>query len=257
MLDKIGYIEIRVVGKRGNIEISPENYDIKDIIAVLQNAENLLFPGSKKERPQISYEIKNGSVRHLLKTALQAVIGFNAILFSVQDNDYSIDFLESPTAKALEFFQESAKKQGVEYIISTSIENSSVIHIDKDTTLARSEDIWVDAEFYFYGTVQDAGGKSEANVHLDTRDFGLLKISADKKMLGEYEANPLYKDYGLRTIGKQNLNTGEIDKSTLKLLEIIDYERRDNEDYLSGLIKKASSTWVGVNDADDWLGQLR
>lgn len=257
MLDKIGYIEIRVVGKRGNIEISPENYDIKDIIAVLQNAENLLFPGSKKERPQISYEIKNGSVRHLLKTALQAVIGFNAILFSVQDNDYSIDFLESPTAKALEFFQESAKKQGVEYIISTSIENSSVIHIDKDTTLARSEDIWVDAEFYFYVTVQDAGGKSEANVHLDTRDFGLLKISADKKMLGEYEANPLYKDYGLRAIGKQNLNTGEIDKSTLKLLEIIDYERRDNEDYLSGLIKKASSTWVGVNDADDWLGQLR
>lgn len=83
MVDKVGYIEIRVIGKRGNLDISPENYDIKDIIAVLQNAENLLFPGSKKERPQISYEIKEGSVRHLLKTALQAVIGFNAILLSV------------------------------------------------------------------------------------------------------------------------------------------------------------------------------
>lgn len=76
-------------------------------------------------------------------------------------------------------------------------------------------------------------------------------------MLGEYEANPLYKDYGLRAIGKQNLNTGEIDKSSLMLLEIIDYERRDNEDYLTRLIKKASATWVGVTDADDWLSQLR
>lgn len=257
MMDKTGYIEIRVFGRRGNLEILPENYDIKDIIAVLQNAENLLFPGSKKERPQISYEIKEGSVRHLLKTALQAVIGFNAILLSVQENGYSIDFLESPTAKAFEFFQESAKKQGVEFQISTSIENSSEIRINKDTSLIRSEDLWVDAEFYFYGTVQDAGGKSVANVHLDTKEFGLLKIAADKRMLGAYESNPLYKDYGLRAVGKQNLHTGEIDRSSLELLEIIDYERRENDDYLTRLIKKASSSWAGVKDADEWLSRLR
>ncbi len=257
MIPKTGYIEIRVIGRRGNVDISPENYDIKDIIAVLHNAENLLFPGSKKERPQISYEIKEGSVRHLLKTALQAVIGFNAILLSVHESGYSIDFLETPTAKALEFFQESAKKQDIEFQISTSIENSSEIRINKDTSLIRSEDLWVEAEFYFYGTVQDAGGKSEANIHLDTKEFGLLKIAAEKRMLGEYESNPLYKDYGLRAIGKQNLNTGEIDRSSLKLLEIIDYERRDNEDYLTRLIKKASFSWEGVKDADEWLSQLR
>ncbi len=257
MLEKTGYIEIRVVGRRGNIEISPENYDIREIILVLQYAENLLYPGSKKERPQISYEIKDGSVRHVLRTALQAVIGFNAILLSVQENGYSIDFLESPTAKALEFFQETAKKVGVTFEITTSVENSSSISIDKDTKLVRSEEVWVDAEFYFYGTVQDAGGKSEANVHLDTREFGLLKVTADKKMLGEYEANPLYKDYGLRATGKQNLHTGEIDKTTLKLLEIIDYGRRDSDDYLSRLIKKATENWKGVRDADEWLSELR
>lgn len=256
-MERTGYIEIKVVGKRGNIEISPDNYDINEILAVLQHAENLLFPVSKKERPTISYEIHEGSVRHVLKTALQAVIGFNAILLSVQDNNYSIDFLETQTAKAFEFFQESAKKQGVKFEISTSLENTCRLSVDKDTVFIRSEEVWVDAEFYFYGTVQDAGGKSEANIHLDTREYGLLKITANKKMLGEYESNPLYKPYGIRASGKQNSKTGEIDRTTLMLLEIIDYDQKFNEDYLGGLIKKATASWEGIGDADEWLSQLR
>lgn len=224
---------------------------------MLQNAENLLFPGGKKDRPTISYEIKDGSVRHILKTALQAVIGFNAILYSVQEHGYSIDFLESQTARALEFFQESALKQGVEFEISTSLTNSITLHIDKETRFSRSEEVWVDAEFYFYGTVQDAGGKSQANVHIDTQEFGLIKVTADKQMLGDFDANLLYKVYGLRATGKQNIHSGEIDKSTLRLVEIIDYDRKKNEDYLAGLIRKATATWEGVHDADEWLSQLR
>ena len=256
-MERTGYIEIKVVGKRGNIDISPDNYDIREIMVVLQQAENLLFPGGKKERPTISYEIQEGSVRHVLKTALQAVIGFNAILLSVQENNYSIDFLETQTAKAFEFFQESAKKQGVKFEISTSLERSGMLSVDQETNFTRSEEIWANAEFYFYGTVQDAGGKSVANIHLDTSEYGLLKITTDKKMLGEYESNPLYKPYGIRASGKQNSKTGDIDKTSLKLLEIIDYDRRYNEDYLSSLIQKATPSWEGVNDADDWLSQLR
>ncbi|MGH9945878.1 MAG: hypothetical protein ACRD6X_01610 [Pyrinomonadaceae bacterium] len=256
-MERTGYIEIKVIGKRGNIEITPENYDIKEIAALLQHAENLLFPGGKKERPTISYEIQEGSVKHLLKTALQAVIGFNAILLSIQEKNYSIDFLEAPTAKAFEFFQESAKKQGIAFEISTSLEKSGNIIVDPETKFIRSEEIWVEAEFYFYGTIQDAGGKSEANIHLDTRELGILKIKTDKKMLEEYESNPLYKSYGIRAIGKQNSQTGEIDKSSLKLLEIINYERKYNEDYLAGLIGKATKSWEGIGDADDWLSQMR
>jgi hypothetical protein len=256
-MERTGFIEIKVIGKRGNIEITPENYDIKEIMAVLQQAESLLFPGGKRDRPTISYEIQDGSVKHVLKTALQAVIGFNAILLSVQENNYSIDFLENQTAKAFEFFQESAKKQGVKFEISTSLEKSGRLVVDQETDFVRSEEMWVDAEFYFYGTVQDAGGKSEANIHLDTREYGLLKITTDKKMLGEYETNPLYKPYGIRAAGKQNSQTGEIDKSTLKLLEIIDYERKYNENYLAGLIEKATASWEGIGDADDWLSRMR
>ncbi|MDZ7626692.1 MAG: hypothetical protein U5J96_19870 [Ignavibacteriaceae bacterium] len=42
-MNKIGQIEIVVKGFKGSIEITPDNYDIKNIIDVLQNVENL-FP---------------------------------------------------------------------------------------------------------------------------------------------------------------------------------------------------------------------
>ena len=77
-MEKIGHIEIRITGSKGNIELSPDNYDIREIISILENAENLIYPGDKKDRPLITYNIEKGSVKHILKTSIQFVIGFNS-----------------------------------------------------------------------------------------------------------------------------------------------------------------------------------
>ncbi len=256
-MERIGYVEIKVVGKKGNLELTPDNYDIKDIITVLEHAENLLFPNNKKERPTISYDIQEGSVRHILKTSLQAVIGFNALLLQIHNNNYAIDFLESPTAKAFEYFQDSSKKQGVSFEISTSVKDSGQLTVNQETEFIRSEEIWADAEFYFYGIVTDFGGKEKANIHLDTKEYGLLKVNSDKAMLRDYDSNPLYKPYGIRAKGKQNIHTGELDKSSLSLVQIIDYDRNYKEEYISGLIQKATASWEDVGDVDEWLKQMR
>lgn len=256
-MERTGYIEIKVDGAKGNIPLTPDNYDIRDIVSILENAENLLFPNNKKERPTISYDIQEGSIKHIIKTSLQVIIGFNAILASIQQSNYSIDFLDSPTAKAFEFFQETAKKQGVIFEISTSVNNSNKIFVDKNTEFTRTEEVWVNAEFYFYGYVVDAGGKTSPNIHLDTKEYGVLKIEVDRNLLKDYESNPLYKRYGVRANGKQNLVSGEMDKSSLKLLEIIDYNPSYREDYIKSLINKARKSWEGVGDADEWLSQLR
>lgn len=256
-MEKSGLIEIRITGRKGNFDLNPDNYDIREIIEVLQNAENLLFPNAKKDRPTISYEIAEGSVKHMVKTTLQAVIGFNAILAQIKADNYAIDFLESPTARALEYFQQEAQKNNYEYEIKTSISDESKISITKDTKFIRSEEIWVDAEFYFYGTIVDLGGKGKANVHLDTKEYGLLKIESTKTLLSNYENNPLYKPYGIRAIGKQNIKSGEIDKNSLRLSDIIDYNPSYKEDYIQSLITKAKKSWSDVADADEWLQNIR
>ena len=72
-MEKIGFIEIRITGSKGNLDLSPDNYDIREIISILENAENLLYPGDKRDRPNISYKIEEGSVKHILKTSIQYI----------------------------------------------------------------------------------------------------------------------------------------------------------------------------------------
>ncbi|MDX1542732.1 MAG: hypothetical protein R3214_02215 [Christiangramia sp.] len=254
-MEKIGDIEIRVVGKAGNIELSPDNYDIKQIASILQNVEDLLYPNNKKDRPIITYDIEEGSVRHIFKTSIQAVIGFSALLSQVQAQN-NIDFLELKTARALEEIQKMSRQKNYEFQIKTSLKKDYELRINPTTKFFRTENIWSDAEFYFYGVLKDAGGKSKANIHLDTEDYGYLSIETGEEFLKEREENLLYKKFGVRASGKQNIETGEIDTKSLKLLELIDYNPKFDDDYLKTLITKAKNNWSGIN-ADDWLLNMR
>lgn len=255
-MEKTGYIEIRITGSKGNLELSPDNYDIREIISILENAENLVFPNDKKERPIISYKIEQGSVRHIFKTSIQYIIGFNAVIGQV-DQTKSIDFLDLPTAKAIENIQGIATKKDYSFTISTSVQSSNEVIIDRTTSFYRTESVWVDAEFYLYGKVTNAGGKERANIHIYTEEFGNVRIETPMTFLEEYEENLLYKTFGIRAIGKQHSETGEIDKTSLKFLELIDYEQSYDEKYLRSLRDKAKKSWLGNIDADKWLREIR
>jgi hypothetical protein len=254
-LNKIGYIEIKVVGYKGNIKLSPDTYDVKEIISILQNIEDLLYAGNKKDRPLISYNIQEGSVKHVFKTGLQAVIGLNAILGSIVEKQ-NINFLELKTAIAIENIQKFAYQKNYEFELTTSLDKSTKLTIDTSTKFVREEEDWVETELYFYGTLTNAGGKNKVNVHLDTEEYGSLTIETDKMFLMDQEENLLYKKYGLRVKGRQNIVTGELDKSFLNLVELIDYSPNFDEEYLNKLISKAKKNWSGIN-TDDWLNSLR
>lgn len=254
-MEKIGDIEIRIVGKSGHQSLSPDNYDIKHIATILQNVEDLLYPNNNKDRPVITYDIQEGSVRHLFKTTIQTVIGFSAVLGQVQANE-SIDFLELKTARAIENIQNLSRQKNYEFKIKTSLNEDYELTINPSTKYFRTENIWVDAEFYFYGILKDAGGKSKANIHIDTKDYGYLSIETGEAFLKERDENLLYKKFGVRASGKQNIETGEIDTKSLSLLELIDYQPKFDSDYLNSLIKKAKKSWNNINP-DEWLLNLR
>lgn len=254
-MEKIGEIEIRVIGRSGNQDLNPDNYDIRHIASVLQNVEDLLYPNNKRDRPIITYDIQEGSVRHLFKTTIQAVIGFSAVLGQIQANE-SIDFLELKSAKAIENIQELSRQKNYEFLIKTSLKDEYELTINPATKFFRTENMWVDAEFYFYGVLKDAGGKSKANIHLDTLDYGYLSIETGEEFLKGREENLLYNNFGVRASGKQNVETGEIDTKTLSLVELIDYQPKFDRDYLNSLIKKANKSWKNIN-ADEWLLDLR
>ncbi len=255
-MDKTGYIQIRISGSKGNFDLSPDNYDIKEIISILENAENLLFPNDKKERPIISYKIEDGSVKHLLKTSIQYIIGFNAVIGQINQS-MNIDFLDSNTSKAFENIQNIAKKNNYTFTLNTSLEESNVIQIDRHTQFYKTEVTWIDAEFYFYGKLINAGGKEKANIHILTDNLGTIRIDTPLVFLEKYEDNLLYKNFGIRAIGKQHAETGEIDKSSLKFIDLVDYQPAYDVNYLTTLREKAKKSWLKNIDPDTWLNEIR
>lgn len=256
LVDKIGYIEIRITGSKGNHNLSPDNYDIREIISILENAEGLLYPGEKKDRPTISYKIEEGSVKHIFKTSIQYIIGFNAIVGQINQIQ-NIDFLDLSTATAFENIQNIATKRDYTFTIKTSVDKSNSVKIDRTTQFYRTEAVWADAEFYFYGKVTNAGGKEKANIHVSTEDLGTIRIQTPISFLENYDDNLLYKSFGVRATGKQHSETGEIDTSSLKFVEMVDYHPKYDEQYLNNLIDKASGNWAQVSDKDSWLREIR
>ena len=254
-MDKIGSIEIRVIGSTGNIKLSPDSYDIKEVVSILQNIEDLLYPTGKKERPLITYDIKEGSVKNIFKTSIQAIIGFSAVIIQIEKVD-SIDFLDLKTAQAIENIQNLSYHKNYDFEIKTSVSEASILKITPQTHYLRTENIWVDAELYFYGQLTNAGGKNKANIHLDSDEFGSITIETPKEFLKHREENMLYKKFGVRALGKQNVETGEIDKTALKLIELIDFNPTYDEHYLNSLILKAKAHWKNINP-DEWLNNLR
>ena len=254
-MDQRGTIEIQVSGRKGNLELSPDIYDIKEIVQVFDAVESILFSGNKKQRPEISYSIESGSVRHIFKTSFQTILTTTAVLASVLKTG-SIDQLDLPTARAIEKLQADAISKNYEFAITTSEWQDGELRITPQTHYMRSSEIWVDAEVYLYGTLTDAGGKDKSNIHLDTKEYGQVTIDSDKEYLKNIQENLLYKEFGVRAKGKQSLATGEIDLSSLRLISLQGYRPVYDENYLNGLIAKASKSWAGV-DVDSFISDLR
>jgi hypothetical protein len=255
-VDRIGFIEIRITGSKGNLDLSPDNYDIREIISILESAENLLYSGDKRDRPTISYKIEDGSVKHIFKTSIQYIIGFNAIIGQVTEVQ-NIDFLDLTTARAFEHIQETAAKRDYVFNIKTSLDKTNEVRIDRSTHYQRTEAIWADAEFYFYGKVTNAGGKDKANIHVLTEELGTLRIQTPISFLEKYDDNLLYKTFGIRATGKQHSETGEIDSTTLKFVELINYQPKYDERYLKKLRDSAKKSWIGGINPDEWLKEIR
>jgi len=255
-MDNLGVVEIHITGVRGNTPLSLDNYDVSELQTILGQAVELLFPGRKKGRPIITYEIATGSVKHIFKTSMQAVIGFNAILGQINQNQ-SLNFLEESTAKAIASFQKSALKNKYYIDISTSIANSNKLSINTQTKWVAPPAEWVKAEFYFYGEVTNIGGKTNPVINLNVPSLGILRIQTPKDVLANLDINLIYKIKGIKSSGVQNKITGETDYDSLHFMEFIEYEPAYDDNYLNEIIQKNTGVWANVKDVDSWLHDLR
>lgn len=253
-MEKSESIQIEIHGDVEK-EVTPENFDIRDIAKFFEIVENLLFPENKKNRPIISYSIQSGSVKQIFTTRKEVIEKFTNNCKQIQSKK-NLDGLDSKFVEAFQSLQKYSEKYGSIIKIQSSIDKDFIFQIDKTSNYLYNEDIWVNSEFYFYGKIIKAGGKENTIIEIQT-DKEIFKIQTPVDFFSKLKENIIYtKTYGIRAVGKQNLNTGEIDKSSFRFVELINYDPTADEDYLKNLRKKAK-TWLVQINPDSWLREIR
>lgn len=247
-------ISFHIHGENKVGKISPDNFDISELKELLEIAERLTRT-TKKEDTITTYIAREGSLNAVFRTSAQKAAEVAAMLGMVVTTS-SIDQIEIYDAQTIEKIQQFAISH--HYTIEISAAEQAALHITPTTNLTRSENIWVDGEDYIFGMVTDAGGSREdsTNLHFLPPKQKTLVIKADQKYLRSIAINPLYKEFYAHVTMRQNLITGEIDKKSYVLIELIERKKEYNEQEIKELIERSTKTWEGI-DADEYLKQIR
>jgi hypothetical protein len=253
-VEEQGYIEVKIDGSVGNKPLKPVDIDIAEIKEIISDVETFLYPtrGEKAERPHISYKIEEGSARNLFYLPISGVLLFNGLSAEIK-NRGNIDFLDNKRAEIIDKFQRRAAEKNLEISFYSSSSKESILKINKDTSYFKIAATHIETEFVLYGKVNEEGGNNP-NFHLVTKEYGKLAISATEQQLLEGEKR-LFKVYGVRAKGKQNLLDGK--PFDLKLIDYITYNPNYDEHKLDLLIERASEKWNSITNVDQWLQQIR
>jgi len=253
-MEERGYIEIRIEGVVDNHPLTPFDVDIADIKEMIVDIETFLYPSKmeKSARPTISYRLEEGSAKHKFFLPVAMASMFSGLIGEISARN-SIDFLDGKRALVVEKLQRKAKEENWDFTISTSSLDNAKLKITPATNFCYSVSKFVDTEFYLYGEIYQEGGINP-NLHITTKEFGRLTVTATKEQLVEGD-NKLYKIYGMKVAGKKSL----IDKKMydLRLIKYIEYDPVFDRTKLNSLIKKAKPNLSMITDVDAWLSELR
>ncbi len=106
-MEQTGYISITITGKTTDGNLNPKDIDIAETKELLSDAE-------KDERPKVTYEVKEGSVKNIFYIPLAKVIMFSALMTEV-GNQGSVDLLDAKAAMVIDKWQRKAFDTGRQY----------------------------------------------------------------------------------------------------------------------------------------------
>jgi hypothetical protein len=251
-VEEQGYIELRITGK--DRPLGPKDIDIIEIKDLISDVESFLYPSrnEKQNRPHISYEIVEGSVRHKFFLPITAVILFNGLASEI-NNRNNLDFLDYKRQAIIDKFQKKAVREGYAIEFNNSISKGSSLVIDYSTNFEMIAPTFYESEFYLYGEIYQEGGKTP-NLHISTKKYGNLTISATKEQIMDGEKKT-YKPYGIKVRGKKSFEDDNL--TDLKLIEFIQYKPVFNKSLLDKVIEKASVNLSRIANVDAWLDDLK
>lgn len=255
-MENNSYISVIIYGKTAEGNLNPRDIDIAETKELLNDVETLLFPSKseKEERPKVSYEVKDGSVKNIFFIPAAKAIMFTALMSEVGKQG-NVDLLDTKQASIIDKWQRKAYTTGRQYSIASSVStDQEFIKITKESQYIAPLTEWINTSLYLYGKIYEEGGLNKVNLHILTERHGKLVVDATEEQLTT-GANKLFQTYGVWVKGKQNVQTGSL--KDLTLIDFLTYQTEYDDIALNKLIEKASKNWKKVKDKDGWLSDIR
>lgn len=251
-MEEQGFIELRVTNKDNTL--SPKDIDINEVKEFISDVESFLYPNrqEKQNRPHISYDIEEGSAIHKFFLPITAVLFFNSLTQEISKRN-NLDFLDYKRQSIIDKFQKKAIKHGYVIEFNNSMSKESSLVIDYTTNFEMIAPTFYESEFYLYGEIYQEGGKTP-NLHISTKKYGNLTISATKEQIMDGEKKT-YKTYGIKVRGKKSFEDDSL--SNLELIEFIQYKPVFNKSLLEKVIQKASFNLSKITNVDAWLDDIK
>lgn len=251
-VEEQGYIALRITNQDNSL--SPKDIDINEVKDFISDIESFLYPKRKEKqnRPHISYNIEEGSIKHTFFLPITAVILFNGLTSEIKNRN-KLDFLDYKRQSVIDKFQKKAIKEGYVIEFNTSISKESTLVIDHTTHFEMIAPTFYESEFYLYGEIYQEGGKNP-NLHISTKEYGNVTVSATKEQIMDGEKKT-YKPYGIKVRGRKSFEDDSL--TDLELLEFIPYKPVFSTSLLEKVIEKASENLSKITNVDAWLNAIK
>lgn len=196
--------------------------------------------------------IQPGSLM-LVASGLLAASGLWADIQQLQ-NPAALGLIDPKRATVVERWQKAARAHPHRSYRLADARNLALIRVDSASDFRNQvEAAWVAVEKHLSGIVVDWGGKTRANVHLDTADAGVLTIAASQHLLAAEPENRLYKPAMLHVAAEENLRNGQL--RNLRLLGFVEHAAQWDAEAFARQVDKGTQAWANVPDG--WLEELR
>ena len=226
-------------------------------------------------------EMQRVSIEHAPLKELHEI--FNALYKFINDTSREVDTVfvelqegsvivnaELPPATAVYVAQEIEKKEykrsnslytfisalervsrtsGLTADVSIDDHLTYVITPQQGAGLTLKEPLWLKTELTIHGRIQDIGGKCP-NIHIITQQYGELIVDID---IASAQSLTVYKSYTFNLTAEQNWD----DPAELRNVKFVSVDLLPQQITLEQFIELEESNWEDVDNALDWVANLR
>jgi hypothetical protein len=253
-MNPINELRFAVSDRINDVEVGPKHVPLALLGEFQKDVRDFLTGSGRDVDPtQVQISVEAGSLR-FVATGLLAATSLWVDLEQLKSPD-SLSLIDAKRADVVERWQQRTRQNSQRsYLVADSAAQIG-FSVNFSTDYRRVEQVWVHVEKYLYGKINEWGGKTKANVHLELENGKTLIVESSQNLVAQEERNLVYHKALLHVTAEENLLTGAL--RNLRLLAFEAHQPSFDEVEFKRMVERGTQAWAGVPDSSAWVESLR